>query len=122
MRRKQSAILAGILILCLASLSSAQTAATNDGQQALTLATQATAALTRGIPITDVTLQANVTWIAGSDYLTGTGTFQAKGPSESRFDLKLGDTTRTEVHTTTNGIPQGEWMKAATTSAIPEAS
>ena len=61
------------LLLVVPHQALAQSASASD-PQALTLATQAVAALTGGVPVTDVTLSANVIWVAGSDYDTGTGT------------------------------------------------
>jgi hypothetical protein len=119
MSRTQALILTGVLVLSFASLSFAQTVNTTSDSQAPALATKATVALTGGTPVTDVTLNATVTWIAGSEYLTGTGTFQAKGTSESRVDLDLGGVTRSEVRALADGIPQGSWIKAATTAASP---
>lgn len=74
-----------VVVLCLllsVPLALAQTVSATS-PQAQTVATQAMAALTRGLPIADATLNANVTWIAGSDNLTGTGTFQAKEPPKA---------------------------------------
>jgi hypothetical protein len=116
MKRIQMLVLLGVFALSVVFPPLAQTAPLSS-TRALTLATQATTALTGGVPVSDVTLNANVTWIAGSDNLTGIGTLQAKGNSESRVDLNLGDTTRTEVRATSDGIPQGEWIKPATASA-----
>jgi hypothetical protein len=90
----------------------AQTVSASD-PQALNLATQAIAALTGTVSVADATLNANVTWLAGSDDFTGTGTFRAKGTSESRLDLNLGDTARSEIRTTSGGVPEGAWIKAA---------
>ncbi len=108
-----------VLSLCLTScLSLAQTASTSDAQ-AIKLATQAVAALTGGVSVTDVTLNSTVIWIAGSDNLTGTATLQAKGNTESRVDLTLGSKARTEIRTSTSGVPAGSW---ANDSAAPKAS
>ncbi len=83
--------------------------------QGLKLATQALTALTGGAPVADVSLNANVIWIAGSDYLTGTATLKAKGLSESRIDFSLGNTTRSEIRTVSGGFPTGSWAKNAAT-------
>jgi hypothetical protein len=88
----------------------AATATTSDAS-AVTLAQQSVAALTGGAMVNDVTLNANVISIAGSDYETGTGTFSAKGLSESRVDLNLSGGARTDVRNVTNGIPTGAWEK-----------
>lgn len=78
---------------------------------ALSLAQKSVAALTGGTPVSDVTLNAAVTWIVGSDNETGTGTFEAKGTSQSRVDLNLTDGTRSDVRSTTNGMPSGAWQR-----------
>lgn len=85
------------------------TAAVSDAQAAL-LAQQSAAALTGGNPIIDVSLNANVTSIFGSDNETGTGTFSAKGIMQSRVDLSLSGGTRTDVRSVTNGRPLGAWV------------
>jgi hypothetical protein len=79
--------------------------------QALALAAQSVAAVTGGMLITDVTLNANVISILGSDYETGTGIFEAKGIVESRVDLNLNGWTRSDVRSVTSGIPAGAWAK-----------
>ena len=79
---------------------------------AVTLAQQSVAALTRGASVTDVTLSASVISIIGSDNETGTGTFEAKGIAESRFDLNLSGGTRSDVRNMTNGIPAGAWQRS----------
>jgi len=78
---------------------------------AVSLAQQSVAALTGGATISDVTLNGNVTSILGADYETGTGTFKAKGTSESRVDLSLGSGTRSDVRNVTNSAPAGAWAK-----------
>jgi hypothetical protein len=84
------------LFLLLVSVSSAQNPPQSD-PRAVALATQAMALLTGGVAVSDVTLTANVTWIAGSDNETGTATMLAKGTGESRVDLNLIRGTRTEI-------------------------
>jgi len=103
-----------VLLICLPSFvwsqtSTPQPAPTSD-PQALSLVQQSVGALTRGATISDVTLNANVTSILGSDYETGTGTFQAKGTAESRMNLSLSGGTRSEVRNLTNGLPSGAWQ------------
>jgi hypothetical protein len=78
---------------------------------ALTLAQQSLAALTGGLPITDVMLNANVQSIFGSDSESGTGTFDAKGTGQSRVDLNLSGGTRSDVRYLVNGYPAGAWSK-----------
>ena len=91
--------------------------------QAVTLAQQSVAALTgvsptdvSGSPIGDVTLNASVVSILGSDYETGSGILRAKGSSESRVDLTLSNGIRSDVRNLTNGVPGGGWMTGAVAS------
>src|SRR5713101_41611 len=79
---------------------------------AVSLAQKSVAALTGGAPVADVTLNANVISIYGTDKETGTGTFEAKGASESRVDLILSSGTRSDVRNLTNGVPAGVWVKS----------
>jgi hypothetical protein len=64
--------------------------------QAVALARQVLAALTNGVPVSDMTLKGNATWIAGSEKGTGTVTLKAKGLDESRIDLNIGAASRSE--------------------------
>ena len=101
------------LLLSFTSIAFAQTSsqATAIGDaQAITLAQKSIAALTGGASISDVTLNANVISILGSDNETGTGTFRAKGAAESRVDLNLTGGVRSDVRSNTNGIPAGAWV------------
>jgi hypothetical protein len=77
--------------------------------QALSLAQKSMAALTGGTSIVDVTINANVTSLLGSDNETGAGTLRAKGIGESRIDLSLANGTHSEVRNATNRIPAGAW-------------
>ena len=83
---------------------------TND-PQAVSLAQNSIAALTGGATITDVTLNANVISVIGSDYETGTGIFRAKPNGESRIDLTLSGGTRTDVRSVLTGTPIGAWQQ-----------
>jgi len=91
------------------SFALAQTQPQSD-PQALSLATQSMATLTGGTSITDATLNGNVSWIAGSDTQTGTGTFLAKGVSESRYDLILNGGNQSDIRNASNGSPAGAWV------------
>jgi hypothetical protein len=77
--------------------------------QAVALAAQSMAAMTGGTAITDVTLTGNVTSISGSETQAGTGTFLAKGASESRIDLTLNGGNRSDIRNGTSGFPEGTW-------------
>jgi hypothetical protein len=75
---------------------------------AVLLAQQSITALTNGIGVTDVTLNASTTWIAGSDVETGSATFQAKGTGESLVQLSLTNGTRGYMRNNIASIfPQG---------------
>ncbi len=80
---------------------------------AVSLAQKSVAALSGGAAVSDVTLNANVISILGSDTETGTGTFEAKGTTESRVDLMLTSAVRTDVRNVANTIPAGSWIKDA---------
>lgn len=88
---------------------SAQTPAPSD-PQALALVAKAIAALTAGLPVSGVTLKANAISIAGSDYFTGTATLQATGTDNSRVDLNVNSSTRTEIRTQSGGFPGGRGL------------
>jgi len=79
---------------------------------AVSLAHSAVAALTGGVTITDVTLNASVTSVLGADNQGGSGTLMAKGTSESRVDLNLNHgETRSDVRNLANGQAAGAWKK-----------
>jgi hypothetical protein len=65
-----------IVICFLCSFASAQTVLASN-PQALTLVAQSMAAMTGGNPVSDLTMSANVTHIAGSDTETGTAVMLA---------------------------------------------
>jgi hypothetical protein len=111
MRRYGIALLFCTFAPCASAQTASHTAPISDAQ-AVSLAQQSIAALTRGASISDVTLNANVISILGSNNETGTGTFRAKGTSESRVDLSLSSGTRSDVRSATNGIQAGAWTKA----------
>lgn len=113
MNRILALVLLTIFVFGHPSILPAQTAAVSDAQ-ATTLVAKSMAAMTGGVPVGDVNLTANVTWIAGSDNLSGTATLQAKGHGSSLVDLKLSNTERTELRTTQQGVTQGQWKKGAT--------
>jgi hypothetical protein len=77
---------------------------------ALRMANQSLAALTGGVSVADVTLNANASWIAGSDNRTGTAILKAKGLFESRVDLAFTDGMRSDVRNSAPGYAQGAWI------------
>jgi len=86
--------------------------------QAVALATQAIAALTHGLAVSDVTLTGSVTWTLGSDIESGTGTLMALGTGESRMDLALSAGTRTEIRDSSATTPRGKWVSQSGQSGM----
>ena len=86
--------------------------------QALAYAAQSITAMTGGTPISDATLTGTVTWIAGSDTDTGTGSLKALGTGESRMDLALGSGTRSEIRDASTGSALGQWTAPNNSSGL----
>lgn len=105
-------VFAGPLLSLYALCAVAQTSspAVSD-PQAISLVQQSVTTLTGSTAITDVTLNANVISVMGSDYETGTGIFRAKPNGESRIDLTLSGGTRTDVRSVLTGTPIGAWRQ-----------
>src|SRR5437016_3175072 len=103
MRRLAVALFLLVSVAC-AVAQVAQSTSLSD-PLAVSLAQKSVAALTGGALVTDVTLNANVISILGSDNESGTGTFTAKGLRESRVDLSLSGGTRSDVRNLANGGP-----------------
>src|SRR6185437_11017538 len=79
----------------------------------VSLAQKSMMALTGGLPIVDVTVNATVISIVGSTSQTGTGSFYASGATQGRVDLSLNKSgLRSDVRSSTNGTPQGAWQSA----------
>jgi hypothetical protein len=74
--------------------------------QALNLASQALRAIAGGTALADITIQANATYIAGSDEETGSATLIARGNAQSLITLNLSGGQRQEIR---NGV-QGAWV------------
>lgn len=67
------------------------------------------AAMTGGLPISDVTLQGTARRIAGSDDETGTAVLKALATGEARLDLGFPSGSRSEVRSTSADGPGGVW-------------
>ena len=93
------------LIILILVPASAQTTAPVRDPQALSLIASALKALTGSTAVTDVTLQATASYVAGSDEETGTATLIARGNQESLVQLNLSGGARQEIR---NG-PAGAW-------------
>ncbi len=81
--------------------------------QAVNLASQSYQAMVGMTALQDATLQATVTWVAGSDEEMGTATLEAKGSQEGRMVLSLTDGQRQEVRNfrlaSATNSPPGAW-------------
>lgn len=76
--------------------------------KAVLLASQAQLALTGGVPVSDVLLNADAEWIVGGTKVSGTATLRAKGTTKARLDIVAGEVRRTETRNDSNG-PDGQW-------------
>ncbi len=103
------AALASFLVVLIASLAAGQNLPANSvGARAV--AAQSVFAITKGNPVADVTLSGSITSLSGSDTQTGLGVFQARGLTDSRIDLNLGDYKKTEIRQSSGGYPLGAWI------------
>jgi hypothetical protein len=103
-------VFASVLLLCSLGLSQAIAApqAVARDPRALTLIASSLKALTGGVAVDDVILQATAAYVAGSDQESGTATLTALGNQESLVQLNLDAGTRQEIR---NG-PAGAWSGA----------
>jgi hypothetical protein len=111
--RFRSLAFALVVLPCIFALpASAQQAPTAVTQNptAVTLAARSVAVLSGGVQISDITLTGTATRVAGSDSGSGTVTLKALGTSSSRMDLSLSNGTFSEIRTSPNGGPQGQWL------------
>lgn len=80
--------------------------------QAVSLLQRSLAALVGRTNLSDVTLNANVNWIAGSDNETGSATLKATAIGQGRTDLSLSEGQRSEVIDASQAAPVGNWCGA----------
>lgn len=120
MRYFSIAVLISFALTVATGQTTSQSVPASDAQAVL-LAQKSLAALTGGVQISDVTLNANVVSNIGPNYNTGTGTFKAKGTGESRVDLSVLGDSETDVRNLTNGAPTGAWARD-TASGVPYAT
>jgi hypothetical protein len=97
-------------LYCACALAQTSPSVPTSDPIAVALARKSIAALTGGVSINDVTLNATVISILGPQDESGTATFQAKGTLDSRTDLSLPSGTRSDVRNTLNGTPGGSWV------------
>jgi hypothetical protein len=89
-----------------ASASPQPTAAVSD-PAAVALASRALQAIAGGTALSDITLQASVTYVAGSDEETGTATLVARGNAQSLVTLNLSGGQRQEIRNGVAGVWSG---------------
>jgi hypothetical protein len=103
--------LAVTLLLVPATFPQSNPTPTTSDPQAVTLASQALAALTGTTQVNDVTLTGSGTRAAGSDVESGSVTLKALGTLEARLDLSTANGTRSEIRNLdSNSMPQGFWV------------
>lgn len=100
-----------------ASAAAQSTVAVSD-PTAVALASRALQSLAGGTALSDITLQANATYVAGSDEETGMATLVARGNAQSLVTLNLTGGQRQEVR---NGVA-GYWTGPDGTQARHGAS
>jgi len=97
--------LVSVLVLGPPGASQAMAQTVERDPQALSLIASSLKAITGGVTVNDVILQANASYVAGSDQETGTATLTALGNQESLVQLGLSEGPREELR---NG-PEGVW-------------
>ena len=107
---KRLSILSFLSIVTFSTHAQQPSAAVTKDPTAVGLATRSLAALTGASQIADVTLTGTAMRIIGSDTGSGTVTLKALGTSSSRMDLNLADGNFSEIRTSPNGAPQGQWL------------
>ena len=83
--------------------------------QAIALASQSLRSLAGGTALTDITIQANANYVAGSDEETGTATLVARGNAQSLITLNLSGGQRQEIR---NGVEGARVGADGTAAAI----
>lgn len=106
---KNCAFIAALLAFSVAMLGagSGNAASANQDPTALTLVNRALAQLNGGTALSDVTVEANATYSAGSDIENGTATLEALGNEQSRVTLNLDGGQRQEVRNARTGMRTG---------------
>ncbi len=108
--------LPSVVLLLLAGRAPGQTAPVPvSNPQAVALASQALQSLAGGTALTDITIQANANYVAGSDEETGTGTLVARGNAQSLITLNLSGGQRREIR---NGVEGARVAADGTATAM----
>lgn len=77
--------------------------------QAVSVLQRSLAALAGTTSLSDVTLNANASWTAGSDEETGSAILKATAIGQGRVDLSLSNGSRSEVMDASQVAPTGSW-------------
>lgn len=106
-------VLLAFPFLLVSGVSSAQqtavsTSAPRDAQ-AVSVLQRSLAALTGTTNLSDVTLDANANYVAGSDEESGSATLKATAIGQGRIDLSLSNGSRSEIVDTSQAAPSGSW-------------
>jgi hypothetical protein len=110
MRMKAFAVIAAFLLSAPGPIIAVQTTGTVTAPSAATLLSEAATALSGSNTVSDVTLTGSAQSIAGSDDESGTVSMKAMAPGESRMDLTLSASSRSEIRTfDSNGNMIGVW-------------
>lgn len=100
------------LFVLVSKVSNAQTAVSTPAPrdaQAVSVLQRSLAALVGTATVSDVTLNANANWLAGSDNETGSATLKATAIGQGRVDLSLSNGSRSEIVDTSQAAPSGSW-------------
>jgi hypothetical protein len=106
---KRPALLFCLFAIAISADSQQTSTVATQNPIAVTLATKSVAALSGSVQISDITLTGTATRTAGSDVENGTFTLKALGSLESRLDLVLSGSTRSEVLSTSTATSPGFW-------------
>lgn len=86
-----------------------QSPATSSEAQALAILQAANVALTGGLTVSDVTLDATAVWTAGDTSEQGTARLRVKGADMTRLDISAGAVMRSEIRNDSS-IAAGQWI------------
>lgn len=98
-----SSLIACLALTTLAAISAAAQTTTAQDATAATLLRSSLAAMTNGVPLSDITFQIAGAQSVGPDTGTATGAFYARLDGNTRLDFDSGDGVETECHLVTDG-------------------
>jgi len=107
---KRLVLLFCLLVFAIVANAQQTSAVATQNPTAISLARNSVAVLSGSVQISDITLTGTATRVAGSDTGSGTVTLKALGTSSSRMDLSLSDGSFSEIRSSPNGPPEGQWL------------